>query len=138
MFHYHDGAPRLAGLLEDQTQMGVAAIQAYIVGGESTWLERARELADFVIARFRNTAGGYFDLKDGEIGFRNVRLTDVDQNGAVASFLLRLARASGDARYREAADWALDAFGEDFTAHGIHASRFGRALVEYLNPTTIS
>ena len=135
MFHYYDGAPRLAGLLEDQTQMGIAAVQAYRASGESEWLERARDLAELVIARFKNPAGGYFDLGDGDIGFRNVRLTDVDQNGAAASFFLRLALASGEATYREAANWALDAFGEDFAAHGIHASRFGRALVEYLSPS---
>ena len=133
MFHYHDGAPRLAGLLEDQTQMGIAAVQAHLVSGESKWLGRARELADFIITRLKNPAGGYFDSSDGGIGFCNVRLTDVDQNGAAASFFLRLARASGDTKYREAANWALDAFGGDFTAYGIHGSRFGRALVEYLS-----
>jgi uncharacterized protein YyaL (SSP411 family) len=138
MFHYYHGTPQLAGLLEDQTQMGIAAIRAYIESGRSMWLERARELAESIIAQFRNTAGGYFDLGHGDIGFRSVRLTDVDQNGAVSFLFLRLARVSGEARYREAADWALDAFGEGFAADGIHAARFGRALVEYLDPTSDS
>ncbi len=132
MFHYHDDAPRLPGLLEDQTQMGTALVQAYFATGDDRYLERARELGDFIV-RFRNSAGGYFDLITDETGIRKVRLTDVDQNGAAASFFLRLFQAAGDPRYRESARWALDAFSEDFAAYGVHASRFGRALVEYLD-----
>ena len=135
MFHYHDGAPRLPGLLDDQTQMGLALVQAHLASGDGKYLERARELADFIVAQLQNSEGGYFDLIADEMDIRKVRLTDVDQNGAAASFFLRLSQASGDTRYLEYARWALDAFHEDFTAYGIHASRFGRALVEYLQLT---
>ena len=110
MFHYHDDAPRLPGLLEDQAQMGTALVQAYFASGDAKYLERARELADFIVARLRNSAGGYFDLIADETGIRKVRLTDVDQNGAAASFFLRLFQAAGDTRYLESARWALDAF----------------------------
>ena len=133
MFHYHDGAPQLAGLLEDQTQVGTALVQAYLASGDGKYLERARELADFIIARFKNSTGGYFDLIGNEVGIRNVRLTDVDQNGAAASFFLRLFQAADDTRHLDSAHWALDTFDEDFAAYGIHASRFGRALLEYLS-----
>ena len=132
MFHYYNGAPRLPGLLEDQAQAGSALIQAYFATGDVGYLERARELADFITQRLRNSAGGYFDLIADEVGIRKAPLTDLDQNGAAASFLLRLYRAAGDSKYLEPARWALDAFTEDFAAYGIHASRFGRALVEYL------
>jgi uncharacterized protein YyaL (SSP411 family) len=132
MFHYHDDAPRLPGLLEDQTQMGTALVQAYCATGDGRYLERARELGDFIV-RLRNSAGGYFDLIADERGIRKVRLTDVDQNGAAAAFFLRLFQAAGDTRYLESARWALDAFDEDFVSYSIHASRFGRALVEYLD-----
>ncbi len=50
MFHYHDDAPRLPGLLEDQTQVGTALVQAYFASGDGRYLERARELADFIVA----------------------------------------------------------------------------------------
>ena len=133
MFHYYDEAPRLSGLLEDQAQVGNALIQAYFVTGDGSYLERARALADFIILRLRNTVGGYFDLMADEMGIRKVPLTDVDQNGATALFFLRLCRAAGDPRYLESARWALDAFTEDFAVYGIHASRFGRALVEHLD-----
>ena len=138
VFHYYDGAPRLSGLLEDQTQMGAALVQAYLATGDAKYLARARELAEWIIARLRNPAGGYFDFSAREIGFRKVQLTDVDQNGAVALVFLQLDQAAGEAKYREAASWALDAFHGDFAPYGIHASRFGRALVEFLNPSKIA
>jgi uncharacterized protein YyaL (SSP411 family) len=86
-----------------------------------------------IIGRLTNSAGGYFDLVADEIGLRRFQLTELDQNGAAASFFLRLARAADDVKYRESARWALDAFDGDFSACGIHAARFGRALVEYLS-----
>jgi uncharacterized protein len=134
VFHYHDGAPRLPGLLEDQVRVGSAMLQAHLTTRDAVYLERARETAEFVIARLRNPAGGYFDSVGGEIALRKLPLTDLDQNGAAASFFLRLSRASGETRYQEAASWALDAFDGDFAAHGIHAARFGWALLEYLRP----
>ncbi|MGH7853304.1 MAG: DUF255 domain-containing protein [Candidatus Binatia bacterium] len=134
VFHYHDGAARLPGLLEAQAQVGSALVQAYFGSSDANYLERAQELADIIMGPLRNSAGGYFDVTADEIGFRKLRLTDVDQNGAAAFFLLRLAQAAGDTRYLESALWALDAFTEDLAAYGIHASRFGRALVEYLSP----
>lgn len=134
IFHYHDGAPRVPGLLEDQAQVGTALVQAYLAGGDAIHLDRARQTADFISARLRNPAGGYFDFSGGEIALRKFPLTDLDQNGAAAIFFLRLGRASGDARYRDAARWVIDAFADDFAAHGIHGARFGRALLEYLSP----
>ena len=133
IFHYYDDSPRLPGLLDDHAQVGTALVQAYLASADAKHLERARETAEFIIARLKNSAGGYFDLVAGEIGLRKFRLTDIDQNGAAASFFLRLARVVGNTRYRDAARWALDAFAGDLAAYGIHASRFGRALNEYLS-----
>jgi uncharacterized protein len=134
VFHYHDGSPHLAGLLEDQVRVGTALVQAHLLNGDTVQLDRARQTADWIIARLRNPAGGYFDCAGGELALRKLPLTDLDQNGGLASFFLRLARASGAEKYREAARWALDAFNGDFAAHGIHAARFGQALLEYLSP----
>ena len=133
IFHYHDGAPRVPGLLNDQAQSGIALIQAYLASNEPKYLDRALELAELITRRLTNPAGGYFDLVSDEIGLRRFQLTDADQNGAAASFFLRLARAADETKYRESARWALDAFDGDFSAGGIHAARFGRALTEYLS-----
>jgi uncharacterized protein len=42
IFHYHDGAPRLPGLLDDQAQLGAVLVQAYRASGDAKYLERAR------------------------------------------------------------------------------------------------
>ncbi|HEX9787942.1 MAG TPA: DUF255 domain-containing protein, partial [Candidatus Binatia bacterium] len=78
MYHYHDGTPHLPGLLVDQAEMGKALVQAYLVSGDARHLARAREVAGFIIARLKNPDGGYFDLGATELGFGNLRLTDID------------------------------------------------------------
>jgi uncharacterized protein YyaL (SSP411 family) len=130
MYHYYDDAPRLAGLLNDQAQVGTALIRAYLSSGDERYVERAKIFAEFILTRLRNPAGGYFDLCSGDLGLLKLRLTEIFQNGAAASFFLALAAASGEEKYRAAACWALDAFHGDFAAYGIHAAPFGRALCE--------
>ncbi|HWH76152.1 MAG TPA: hypothetical protein VNT76_02230, partial [Candidatus Binatus sp.] len=132
IYHFYDGAPRVAGLLNDQAQVGTALVRAYLATGNEVYLERARVLADFVTTRLRDPAGGYFDLPAEELGLLKMHLTEISQNGAAASFLLALAAAGGEEKYHAAAGWALDAFPGDFNAYGIHAAPFGRALCVYL------
>jgi uncharacterized protein YyaL (SSP411 family) len=133
MYHYHDGEPHLSGLLIDQARMGTALVQAYLAGSDSKHLERARELAEFILARLKNPNGGYFDRCGGELGLHNYGLTEIEQNGATASFFLKLAQAAGEPKYHEAAQWALRAFSGDLHSYGIHASGFGSALGEWLS-----
>jgi uncharacterized protein YyaL (SSP411 family) len=130
MHHYYDDAPHLAGLLNDQAQVGTALIRAYLASGDGRYLERAKVLAEFILMRLRNAAGGYFDLGADDLGLLKLRLTEISQNGAAASFFLALAAASAEEKYRAAACWALDAFPGDLAAYGIHAAPFGRALCE--------
>ncbi len=130
IYHYYDGAPHVAELLNDQAQVGTALIRAYLASGDGRYLERAKALAEFIMTRLRNPAGGYFDLGADDLGLLKLRLTEISQNGAAASFFLALASASAEEQYRAAACWALDAFPSDLAAYGIHAAPFGRALCE--------
>lgn len=132
MYHYHDGAPRLAGLLLDQALIGIAMLDAYSMSAEAKYLERAQINAECILQRLRNPDGGFYDRKARELGFLKFPLTDLDQNGAAAIFFLRLAGAAGEPLYRESALWALRAAGGDVAPLGIHAARFGRALSEFL------
>jgi uncharacterized protein YyaL (SSP411 family) len=134
IFHYHDGAPRLPGLLEDQVQVGMAMIEAYLLRGDAKYFERARRCAEFIVSRLKDPSGGYFDCAAGENALRRAPLTDLEQNGAAASFFLRLWRTSHESSDREAARWALDAFPGRWADGGIYAARFGRALLDYLSP----
>jgi uncharacterized protein YyaL (SSP411 family) len=134
MFHYFDGAPHVQGLLQDQAQMGSAWLRAYVVTGSVDYLDRARRLAEFILTGLKSPAGGFHDIRAQDSASLKVRLTLIEQNGAVASFFLVLARATNDAKYRDAARWALNAFSGDFASYGIHAAEYGRALGEWLSP----
>ncbi|MDH3446197.1 MAG: AGE family epimerase/isomerase, partial [Deltaproteobacteria bacterium] len=131
MFHYFDGAPQLSGWLRDQVLMGIAMLEVHKSTGEPEYLDRAKELAEFIVNCFKNPAGGFFDLAAGGSAYLSVRLTLIEHNGPAASFFLALGAATGDLRWREAAFWALSAFTEDFGSYGTHAAALGRALIAY-------
>jgi len=135
MYHYYDGAPHLPGLLVDQAEMGNALVQAHRLTGNIKHLERAREVAEFILARLKNPRGGYFDLRSGELYFLKLRLTQIEGNGSAALFLLKLAQTTNEPKYREAARWALDAFPRECASFGIHAAQFGQALEKFLEPS---
>jgi uncharacterized protein YyaL (SSP411 family) len=130
MNHYHDGEPRLPGLLRDQALAGTAMLDAYDHGGGANYLERAQASAEFMLDRLRNPAGGFDDRPAVETGILRFRLIDPDQNGAAASLFLRLAEVTAEPKYREAARWALRA---DAAAYDLHAARFGRAIGGFLD-----
>jgi uncharacterized protein len=133
MFHYFDGAAHVPGLLNDQARMGTALLKAHRATAEARYLERAKELGEFILSRLRNPDGGYYDVATTGPAYLSFRLTLIEQNGAAASFFLALEESSRQLGYRDAALWALSAFTGDFNSYGIHAAGFGRALNEFLN-----
>jgi uncharacterized protein YyaL (SSP411 family) len=133
MCHYYDGAVHVPGLLIDQAEMGKALVQAFFSSGHANHLARAIELAEFVVARLKNPAGGYFDLCAGELYFFKLRLTQIEGNGSAALFFLNLAQATNEPKYHEAASWALDGIPGECASFGIHAARYGQALGKFLD-----
>ena len=133
MFHYFDGAAHVPGLLNDQARMGTALLKAHRATAEARYLERAKELGEFILSRLRNPDGGYYDVATTGPAYLSFRLTLIEQNGAAASFFLALEESSRQLGYRDAALWALSAFTGDFNSYGIHAAGLGRALNEFLN-----
>ena len=133
MFHYFDGAAHVPGLLSDQARTGIALLKAHRATAEAKYLERAKELAEFVLSRLKNPDGGYYDVATPGPAYLSFRLTLIEQNGALASFFIALAEATGNPTYRDAALWALGAFTGDLSSYGIHAAGFGQALNEFLN-----
>jgi len=133
MFHYFDGAPYVPGLLQDQAQMGLALLRAYEASGDAVYSERARQLAEFILAELKNPAGGFYDIRSEDAALLKLRLTLIEQNGAAASFFLRLAAVSNDGKYHEAARWALCPFTNDLAQYGVHAAPLGRALGEFFS-----
>jgi uncharacterized protein len=133
MFHYFDGAAYVPGLLNDQARMGTALLKAHRATAEARYLERAKELAKFILSRLKNPDGGYYDLAVPGPAYLSFRLTLIEQNGAAASFFLALAEFTQDPTFRDAALWALGAFTGDLSSYGIHAAAFGQALDEFVN-----
>jgi len=132
MFHFFDGAAHLGGWLGDQALMGNALLRAYEATGKAEFVGQAQELAEYIVTRFKNPAGGYYDVETGGLGYLSFRLTLIELNGPAAQFFVALAQATGDLRWREAAFWALSGFREDFRSYGVHAAAYGRALAQYL------
>lgn len=62
------GQPRVDGMLEDYTYVGLGLVELFKLTGDIALLEWARELWDVVQAKFRDhAAGGYFETPaDGE------------------------------------------------------------------------
>jgi len=131
MAHYFDGAAHLPGLLDDQVNMGTALLKAYSITQNNRYIERAKDLAEFILARLKNPQGGYYDIEIPGPALAGFRLTLIAQNGRAASFFLGLAEATQNSRYREAAVWALAAFAGDLSPYGSDVASFGRALGEY-------
>jgi uncharacterized protein YyaL (SSP411 family) len=132
MLHYFDGTPHLPGLLQDQTEMGIALLRAQVATGGADYLDRARYLAEFALTELKNPAGGFYDIRAQDAASLKLRLTLIEQNGAAALFFLQLAQATNDPKYRDAARWALRPFTTDFGQFGVHAAPFGRALARFL------
>jgi len=133
MFHYFDGAAHVPGLLNDQARMGTALLKAHRATAEARYLERAKELGEFILARLKNPEGGYYDLAVPGSAYLSLRLTLIEQNGAAVSFFIALAEATGNPSYHDAALWGLSAFTGDLSSYGIHAAGFGQALNEFVN-----
>lgn len=95
--------------LADQVEMGRASILAARLCGRAIDRDHARMLGNLVIARFEDRErGGLMTVlatkKDGT--FKKTPRNPTE-NARAALFLAELAAVTGDARYRDAADWAL-------------------------------
>ena len=100
------------GVLEDYSHLADGLLALYRATADETWFGAARDLADVILARFADPAGGFFDTADDHE--RLVTRPKDPQDNAVPSggsmaceVLLRLAALTGEGRYRTAAERAL-------------------------------
>ncbi len=109
---WKDGRAVGAGVLEDYAHLAEGLLALYETTFDERWFALARGLADAVLDRFADPAGGYFDTaSDHE---RLITRPKDPQDNAVPSgaamattVLLRLAAFTGEGRYRDAAERAL-------------------------------
>ncbi len=109
---WKDGRATADGVLEDHANLAEGLLALYEATADERWFGWAVRLADAILARFADPAGGFFDTPDdGEpLVVRPKGLQDnaVPSGGAMATtVLVRLAALTGNGRYRSAAESAL-------------------------------
>ncbi len=129
MLHYYDGEPRGSGLLTDQVSAMAGFLDAYEATGQSLYLDRSLSLVRLILDRFRDPAGGFFDIWDAyqDLGHLEVRDKSIIENSLASQGLLRLHYLVGDEEYRTAAQGALGVFGSDYLKFGPYAASYARA-----------
>jgi uncharacterized protein YyaL (SSP411 family) len=105
------GAP--AGVLEDHGCVAEAFCAVHQLTGDGRWLVLAGQLLDTALARFSAGAGGFYDTAD-DAEKLITRPADPTDNAtpsglaSIAAALVAYAALTGETRYAEAADAALE------------------------------
>ncbi len=126
----------VAGLLDDQVQVALAALEAHEATGEAAWLEWSAALLDRVWDDYRDpAAGGLFDTSttDGE-GLLPTRAKPVQDaptpspNGVAALCLARLAALTGAPRFGERRDALLRGIASAVPQLGLYGATIVQAM----------
>jgi uncharacterized protein YyaL (SSP411 family) len=109
---WKDGRARHAGVLEDHAHLADGLLALYEATFDERWFVAARDLADLILAHFRADDGGFHDTADDAEALvarpRSLQDNALPSGGAMAaSILLRLAALTGDGRYRDTAEEAI-------------------------------
>jgi uncharacterized protein len=109
---WKDGRAVGAGVLEDYSHLAEGLLTLYETTFDERWFSLARRLADAILERFADPAGGFFDTAvDHEQLFtrpKDPQDNAIPSGGAMAAtVLLRLAAFTGEGRYRDAAERAI-------------------------------
>ena len=138
---YRDGRASLGAYLEDHAFGLEALLTLYEATFESRWFDRARTLADTMLARFGDPErGGFFSTAEDhepliarrkEIGDHPIP----SGNSSAALGLLRLAALTGERRYEQQAESAIRLFAKTATRHPDSFAHLLRAVDFQLSPT---
>jgi uncharacterized protein YyaL (SSP411 family) len=132
---------KLAGYLEDYAYTADALVTLYEATYDARWLTTSVELADVMLARFRdaNTGGFYYTADDHE---QLIARTKDSHDGSMPSgnavavnALLRLAALTGRADFREAAEAALRTYSGLMAANPAATGMMLIALDRFLGPS---
>ena len=128
---YKNGSAKISGFLEDYAAVALGALALYELTFDRVWLERARRLADAILARFwDDDAQALFDTaSDAESLVTRPRdVTDnasPSGNSLAIELLLRLGDLLGTGQYSERGRYLLETIAEPMARY---PSAFGHAL----------
>jgi uncharacterized protein YyaL (SSP411 family) len=138
---YKDGDARLNAYLEDHAFLLEALLTLYESTFEPRWFERARALAETIVARFGDPErGGFFSTSSDheELIARRKEIGDhpiPSGNSSAAMGLLRLAALSGEREYERQAEGVFRLFAKPAAQHPEAFAHLLRALDFHLSPT---
>ena len=109
---WKDGRATGSGVLEDYACLAEGLLALYAATFDERWFGAARGLAESILDRFADPAGGFFDTAvDHEVLItrpKDLQDNAVPSGNAMAvTVLLRLAALTGEGRYRDAAEAGL-------------------------------
>jgi uncharacterized protein YyaL (SSP411 family) len=109
---WKDGRAVAPGVLDDHADLAEGFLALYRATFDERWFTLARGLADTILDRFLDPAGGFFDVADDHERLvarpRDPQDNAVPSGGAMATtVLLQLAALTGEGRHRAAAERAL-------------------------------
>ncbi len=141
LVHSHGGA---GGLLDDQVQVALAALEAHEATADPAWLAWSSSLMDRVWQDYLDPAeGGLFDTAsasgEGLLPTRAKPVQDAptpSPNGVAALCLARLAEVTGASRFAERRDVLLRAFAAAVPQLGLYGATFAHAMSWAIAPAT--
>jgi uncharacterized protein YyaL (SSP411 family) len=142
---YRDGEARLNGYLEDYAALALGLLALYQADFNPRWFEVAREIADRMLARFRDPDGGIFYSTSDDHEALLYRPKDFDDNAVpagnsmAAEALLQLSLLTGEDRYRAIAEDILEALSPAMSSHPLFFGRLLGVLSAHLgNPVELA
>ena len=127
---WKDGRATAEGVLEDSADLAEGLLALYEATGDERWFSACVELAEGILSRFADKAGGFHDTADDAEGLI-VRPRDLQDNATpsgsamATTVLLRLGALCGEPRYRAAAERALAGVGP-------YLARYPTAFAQWL------
>ncbi len=140
MNHYLiEGSSQVSGLLTDQAYMVRCLIDGYQVSSDRKFLDNAESLAEFMLDKLWDDAGGFYDKPKEAGAFGALKLLDkpLEENSVAADAFLRLHHLTGKQTYLETAKKTLEYFASDYQRYGITGAAYGLAVELYLHPLQI-
>ena len=145
LLHSHRGGKsQHAGMLDDYSNMALAALALYQAHGEARYLEHAKDWVETVERHFRDGEhGGYYQTADDAgallVRPRNIYDTAIPSaNAVLVAVFSKLALITGEADYRARADALIEAFTPDLARNFIPMTSYLNAAEAHMAPVQIA